>query len=119
MILWLRHPEKLRMQVLDLLLLSSGGVSGRFLAFQFFFLLAGSFAWMHPFPVLFLPLVKALSFLEGAQALPLVFGSLEKRPSRWVVLDAGLNLLEQNVIYANAQQGEWIAIDLAQRHISN
>ena len=39
--------------------------------------------------------------------------------SRWVVLDADLNLLEQNVIYANAQEGERIATDLAQRYIGN
>mgnify|MGYP003461692929 CR=1 FL=1 len=35
--------------------------------------------------------------------------------SRWVVLDASLNALEQAVIYANAQQAEQIMDDLVKR----
>ena len=38
--------------------------------------------------------------------------------SRWIVFDPDLNPLEQEVIYANPQQGEQIALDLANRYSS-
>jgi eukaryotic-like serine/threonine-protein kinase len=41
---------------------------------------------------------------------------LSMESSRWIVFDADLKMLEQSMIYANAQQGERIASDLAQRY---
>ncbi len=63
--------------------------------------------------------VIALVPLSQVSAKSKALEGLSMETSRWVVLDADLNLLEQNVIYANAQEGERIATDLAQRHISN
>jgi eukaryotic-like serine/threonine-protein kinase len=63
--------------------------------------------------------VIALVPLSQVSAKSKALEGLSMETSRWVVLDADLNLLEQNVIYANAQEGERIATDLAQRYIGN
>jgi hypothetical protein len=45
-----------------------------------------------------------------------VLEGLSMESSRWMVFDADLKMLEQSVIYANAQEGERKASDLAQRY---
>lgn len=60
--------------------------------------------------------IIALLPLSQVSAKSNVLEGLSMESSRWIVFDAHLKMLEQSVIYANAQEGERIASDLAQRY---
>ena len=59
--------------------------------------------------------VIALVPISQVRAKSHVLDDLSMEESRWIVFDADFNALEQAVIYANAQEGERIALDLAGR----
>jgi hypothetical protein len=59
--------------------------------------------------------VVALIPVSQVSARSNALQGLSMESSRWVVFDANLTPLEQAVIYANPQEGERIALDLARR----
>jgi serine/threonine-protein kinase len=59
--------------------------------------------------------VVALIPISQVRAISDVLNNRSMEESRWVIFDADRNALEQAVIYANPQEGERIALDLADR----
>ena len=60
--------------------------------------------------------IVALVPLPQVAAVTTILKEESMESSRWIVLDPNLNPLKQAVIYANPQEGERIALDLADRY---
>ena len=63
--------------------------------------------------------VTALVPLSAISAISEILKNQSMEESRWVVLDQQLRPLEQQVIYANAQEAERIIGELAGRHAAS
>ena len=60
--------------------------------------------------------VTALVPLSAVAAISDILHEKSMEQARWVVINQGLNALEQEVIYANPQEAERIVCELADRH---